>query len=173
MFPPLAVREGSFMPVDPLDKPIAKLREETIDQLILNYSHGELSLEAFERRLDQALDATTHDVLLSLTADLDLEVDPTFREQKRRELGMMADAHVAMSKDKIVSVFGNSKREGIWGVPKEMQVINVFGNTTLDFSEARLSSMTTNFNISCIFGSVRYYIPGRLQGRVKCLLYPG
>ena len=33
------------MPVDPLDKPIAKLREETIDQLTLNYSHGELLLK--------------------------------------------------------------------------------------------------------------------------------
>ena len=71
------------MPVDPLDKPISKLREETIDQLTLNYSHGEISLEAFERRLDEALDAETHDKLLSLTKDLDLVVDATFMAQKK------------------------------------------------------------------------------------------
>ena len=36
------------------DKPIELLREEVIEQLIMNYGHGELSLGAFERRLDQA-----------------------------------------------------------------------------------------------------------------------
>ena len=55
------------MPVAPQDRPLASLREETIDRLIVNYGHGKLSLEAFERRLDQALDAQTHDRLLALT----------------------------------------------------------------------------------------------------------
>ena len=161
------------MPVDPLDKPISKLREETIDQLILNYSHEELSLEAFERRLDQALDARTNDELLELTADLDLEVDPAFRERKKREFGRTADAHdVYMSREKIVSVFGNSKKEGVWGVPKEMQVVTIFGSTVLDFTEARLTSQTTRVNISCVFGGVSHYVPEGLKvvSNVSCIL---
>ena len=60
------------------------LREETIDQLIVNYGHGKLSLEAFERRLDEALDAQSHDRLLELTKDLDLRVDRQYAEQKTR-----------------------------------------------------------------------------------------
>jgi len=147
------------MSVDPLDKPIGKLREETIDQLILNYSHGELSLEAFERRLDQALDADTHNALLSLTADLDLVVDSAFREQKRREFGIKADPHDVMSEETIVSIFGNSKRESVWDVPKEIRLLNIFGNTTLDFSEARFTSMTTRIDVSCAFGNAIIYIP--------------
>jgi hypothetical protein len=160
------------MPVDPLDRPIAKLREETIDQLILNYSHGELSLEAFERRLDQALDAKTNDVLLSLTADLDLMVDPEFKERKKREFGTMAGSHDAASSGRIVSIFGNSKREGAWVVPAEMQVLTIFGNTTLDFSEARLTSMTIRIDVSCVFGSVIHYIPEgfRVVSNVACIL---
>jgi hypothetical protein len=160
------------MPVDPLDKPIAKLREETIDQLTLNYSHGELSIEAFERRLDQALDATTNAALISLTADLDLVVDSVFREQKKREFGILADSHDSMGKGKIVSIFGNSKREGLWNVPKEMQVFTIFGNTTLDFSEARLASMTTRINVSCVFGSTLCYIPEGIKvvSNVACIL---
>ena len=152
-------KEDSLMPVDPLDKPIAKLREETIDQLILNYSHGELSLEAFERRLDHALDAGTHDALLSLTADLDLFVDSTFREHKKREFDFMTDSHVVMSEEKIFSIFGNSKREAAWDVPEEIQVFNMFGNTALDFNEARLTSMTTHINVSCVFGNVLISVP--------------
>ncbi len=38
------------MAVNIEDRPINKVREEVIDQLIMNYSHGELSHEAFERR---------------------------------------------------------------------------------------------------------------------------
>ena len=37
------------------DRPIETLREEVIDTLIYNYSHGVISNEAFERRLDQAM----------------------------------------------------------------------------------------------------------------------
>ena len=45
------------MPVDNQDRPIEVVREEVIDQLIVNYGHEALSLEAFDRRLDQALSA--------------------------------------------------------------------------------------------------------------------
>jgi hypothetical protein len=160
------------MPVDPLDKPIAKLREETIDQLILNYSHGELSLEAFERRLDQALDAETHDTLLSLTADLDLVVDSAFREHKKREFGNMADSDDVISEEKIVSIFGNSKRENTWDVSKEIQVFSIFGNSTLNFNKAKFASMTTHIDVSCVFGNVIMYIPEDINvvSYVSCVM---
>ena len=160
------------MPVNPLDKPIAKLREETIDQLILNYSHGELSLESFERRLDQALDAETHDALISLTADLDLVVDSAFREHKKREFGIMADSHGLMSEQKIVSIFGNSKRQDVWDVPREIRMLNIFGNTILDFTEAKFTSMSTRINVSGVFGNVKIYVPEGINvvSNVSCIL---
>jgi len=160
------------MPVDPLDKPIAKLREETIDQLTLNYSHGELSFESFERRLDQALDAETHDALLSLTSDLDLVVDSAFREQKKREFNIIIDSHNVMEEEKIVSILGNSERQGAWNVPKEMRAFNILGKTVLDFSEAKFTSMITSINISCVLGNVIIYIPEGLNvvSKVSCIL---
>jgi len=160
------------MPVNPLDKPIAKLREETIDQLILNYSHGELSLESFERRLDQALDAETHDALISLTADLDLVVDSAFREHKKREFGIMADSHGLMSEQKIVSIFGNSKRQDVWDVPREIRMLNILGNTILDFTEAKFTSMSTRINVSGVFGNVKIYVPEGINvvSNVSCIL---
>ena len=159
------------MPVDPLDKPIAKLREETIDQLTLNYSHGELSLEAFERRLDKALDAETHNELLSLTADLELVVDPEFREHKKREFSFMVDSQGAMEEQKIFSVFGNSKRENAWNVPMDIQMINVFGNTTLDFTEAKFTSMTTYIHVVSVFGAGILYVPEGIKviSNVSCV----
>ena len=160
------------MPVDPLDKPIARLREETIDQLTLNYSHGELSLEAFQRRLDHALDAETHNALLSLTEDLDLVVDSTFMEYKKRELGFMTASSASLNEKKIVNIFGSSKRQGSRDVPGEIGVLNIFGDTTLDFDDAKFTSMTTHINISSVFGSVKIFVPEGVNviSNVSCIL---
>jgi hypothetical protein len=160
------------MSVDPLDKPIEKLREETIDQLTLNYSHGELSFEAFQRRLDQAFDAETHNALLSLTADLELVVDKTFMEQKNRELSFMKTSNGTMDEQKIVSIFGSSKKQNAWDVPKEIRVFNIFGDTTLDFNEAKFTSMTTRITISCVFGGIKIFVPEgiRVVSNVSCIM---
>ena len=79
------------MPVPPQDRPLDAVREETIDRLIVNYGHGKLSLEAFERRLDQALDAKSADALVALTNDLELQVDRQYAQQKRAEFGIRAE----------------------------------------------------------------------------------
>jgi len=147
------------MPVNPSDRPIAALREKTIDQLILNYSHGELSFASFERRLDQALDAETHGTLLSLTEDLDLVVDKTFKEKRRRELGIQMDARDVRDVDYMVSVFSGSKRRGAWSVSKEIRMFNIFGGADLDFSESQFSSLTTHIKVLCLFGGANIYVP--------------
>lgn len=160
------------MPVDPLDKPIAKLREETIDQLTLNYSHGEISLEAFERRLDETLDAETHNELLSLTADLDLIVDAKFIEQKKRELGFMTDSNGAVNEPKIVSIFGSTLRQGTWNVPEAIRVVNTFAETTLDFDEAKFTSMTTRIKITSVFGGIKIFVPEGINvvTNISCIM---
>ena len=83
------------MPVTPHDRPIDALREETVDQLIMNYGHGKLSREAFERRLDEALDTKSHERLLELTKDLDLKTDRQYAAQKKAELGIRVEPAAA------------------------------------------------------------------------------
>jgi len=50
----------------------------------MNYGHGKLSLEAFERRLEQALDAKQRSELSDLTNDLDLAVDASYIEKRSK-----------------------------------------------------------------------------------------
>ena len=66
------------------DRPIETLREEIIDQLIMNYSHGEISLAAFERRLDVATNTDNHQTLVDLTQDLELTVDSAYTAKKEQ-----------------------------------------------------------------------------------------
>ncbi len=144
------------MPVTPNDRPIDTLREETVDQLIMNYGHGKLSREAFERRLDEALDTKSHDKLLELTRDLDLEADRQYAAQKKAELGIRVDPGTSGSDEAeyMVNVFGGTTRKGAWHVPRMIRIVNVFGGTDLDFTDATFSAQTTYITTFCLFGGV-------------------
>ena len=67
------------------DRPIESVREEVIDQLIMNYSHGKLSHEAFERRLDKAIECQCNKEIVALVEDLELTVDKNYVEEKKKD----------------------------------------------------------------------------------------
>ena len=159
------------MPVVAQDRPINALREEAIDQLIMNYGHGKLSLEAFERRLDRALDAKSHDEILELTADLDLIADKTYTEKKRAELGLAADDAPPAPVEHIVHVFGGGNRGGSWTVAKEIHMVNVFGGGEIDFTAARFSARETRIKLLCLFGGATFYVPENVNtvSKAVCL----
>ena len=154
------------MPVTPQDKPTQTLREETIDALIMNYGHGQLSLEAFERRLDEAFAATDNDTLIALTADLDLSVDAGYIEQKKRELGL--DRHGSPREtDYVVDIFSGGERAGAWLVPEQLRVFTIFGGTDIDFSDAKFTMARTHVSILCVFGGIDLYVPEGVNMVVK------
>src|SRR6516164_4741410 len=122
------------MPVPAQDRPLSSVREETIDRLIVNYGHGKLSLDAFERRLDQALDAKSADALVALTNDLELQVDKQYAQQKRAEFGIRTEP-VPYARDTswMIHIFSGGNRRGAWTVPQEINLINISAATEIDF----------------------------------------
>jgi hypothetical protein len=151
------------------DKPLSALRAETVDRLILNYGRGKLSLDAFERRLDLALDARTHEALIALTQDLELATDASYRERKDSALGMRSSEANSQGVEHMVHVFGGSNRRGEWTVAKEIHMLNIFGGAELDFSEARFSAPTTRIKMLCIFGGATLYVPEGVDVRSKAV----
>jgi hypothetical protein len=145
------------MPVAPQDRPLDALREETVYHLIMNYGHGHLSREAFERRLDEALDTKSHERLLELTGDLDLKADRAYTQQKKAELGIRVDTSAAARLDEtehMINILGGNTRKGAWDVPHAIRVINVLGGAELDFTDARFTAETTYITVFCLFGGV-------------------
>ena len=159
------------MPVTPQDRPLESLRSDTVDQLIMNYGHGHLSLDAFQRRLDEAFEATGHDALVALTADLDLEVDASYVERKKAEFDGGAGGREDLDEDDdvewIVDVFSGSDRGGAWDVPQELRIVDVFGGTDIDLSDARFTSRVTRIRVFCLFGGVNIYVPEGVCTTVK------
>lgn len=159
------------MPAITEDRPIEAVREEVIDQLIMNYGHGQLSLDAFERRLEQAYDSSQHIDLANLTADLNMNVDNAYIEKKREDLGANYNTSGQHDTDYIVHIFGGGDRKGQWTAAKEIVVINIFGGGDLDFTDATFSNPTTKIKMCCIFGGSNIYVPNDVNvvTRAVCL----
>jgi len=147
------------MSVNPEDRPINTLREEVIDQLISNYGHGKLSLEAFERRLEQALDAKEHSVLLDLTADLATTPDHEELEKRKDEIYLGDVAEPIKDVEYLINIFGGSNRRGCWAVPEEIRIVNVFGGNELDFENAQFFDSVIYLKVFCLFGGTTIFVP--------------
>jgi hypothetical protein len=147
------------MPVNINDRPIDVVREEVIDQLIMNYSHGELSYEAFERRLDTAMEAQNNQELEQLTADLTLAVDKEYVDSKKQELVFPRQGEHCEELEYMVNVFSGSNRSGVWQLPKELRSITVFGGGDIDLSDAVFNQSIHRIKLVSIFGGNKIYIP--------------
>jgi hypothetical protein len=146
------------MPVVTRDRPIEIVREEVIDQLTMNYGHEQLSLDAFERRLDEALASNDPEELAELTADLELKVDKHYSDQKRHELDFDYNYEATKDVEHIINIFGGSNRGGVWNVPREIRMLNIFGGGDVDFSQAQFSHPTVRIKILTIFGGASIYV---------------
>lgn len=141
------------------DRPIETVRSEVIDQLIMNYSHGELSYEAFERRLDQAMELANHQALFDLTTDLPLTVDKAFVESKKEDLAPNYIGGEADELDYMVNIFSGSSRGGAWKVAKETRYLSIFSGTDIDFTDAQFSQEVVRIKMFSLFSGDTIYVP--------------
>ncbi len=157
------------------DRPIETVRDEVIDQLIMNYSHGKLSYEAFERRLDKAMASENNAEINALAEDLDLAVDKVFVDNKKRDFAPKHSIDFTNDdvdeSDYLVNIFGGSNRSGQWSTAKEIYSISVFGGSNIDFSEANFCHPVIKMKVFCLFGGDNIYIPEGINvvSKVFCI----
>lgn len=154
------------------DRPIETVREEVIDTLIYNYSHGVISSEAFERRLDQAMASQNHQEIFDLAVDLEKTKDSDFNSQKERQFNVNYTASDNDETDTIVNIFGGSGRSGQWTVPREIKIITIFGGADIDFTDAIFTTPNVTIKILCVFGGDNIYIPENVNvvSKAFCIL---
>jgi hypothetical protein len=153
------------------DRPIETVRSEVIDQLIMNYSHAELSYEAFERRLDQAMETQNHKDLMQLVEDLPLAVDKAFVEGKKEGLAPNFVPGEAEDVDYMVNIFSGSHRSGIWKVAKEIRCFSLFSGTDIDFTDAKFSQSEVRVKIFSLFSGTDIFVPENVNivSKVFCI----
>jgi hypothetical protein len=154
------------------DRPIEKVREEVIDILIYNYSHGVISNEAFERRLDQAMASQNHQEIFKLAEDLEKTQDAEFSSQKEQKFNINYGASDNDEIDTIVNIFGGSGRSGQWTVPREIRIVTIFGGADIDFTDAIFTTPNVTIKILCVFGGDNIYVPENINvvSKAFCIL---
>ncbi|CCQ12576.1 hypothetical protein PALB_35150 [Pseudoalteromonas luteoviolacea B = ATCC 29581] len=152
------------MTVAAKDRPLEKVKEEVIDQLILNYSHGELSAEAFERRLDKAYELTCQEALLTLVADLPLQSDPRYHSEKAARMRpTFCAANEGANEITIKSILSSDHRGGEWIVPKHMQIEVYAGSVELDFTRAMFASQDVVIEVNGWLWSLEITVPSGID----------
>ncbi|HET8816175.1 MAG TPA: LiaF domain-containing protein [Pseudidiomarina sp.] len=141
------------------DRPIAQVREEVIDQLIMNYSHNVISAEAFERRLDEATNSDDHHVLVKLVADLSLKPDNAYQEQRERSFTPNYDSSDASENERMIAILSSNEHSGQWMVPREMEVYVLLGSVDLDFTDAVFNHQRVTIRVKNLLGSVDVKVP--------------
>jgi len=141
------------------DRPIESVRSEIIDQLVMNYSHGELSYEAFERRLDQAMELQCHRSLVELAEDLPLTVDKAFVESKKQDLAPNIVSGDTEDVEYMINVFSGNTRSGAWTVPKEIRSFSLFSGCDIDLTDAKFTQTELRIKVFSLFSGSNIYIP--------------
>ncbi len=145
------------------DRPTETVREEVIDQLIMNYSHGVLSYEAFERRLDQAMETNDNKLLISLVEDLELHVDKEYVETKKKDLGFSFTPGDTEELDYLINIFSGSSRSGAWKIAKEIRAFSIFSGGDIDLTQAQFTQPVHRIKIFSLFSGDTIYVPEHIN----------
>lgn len=151
------------MPVILEDRPIETVREEVIDVLVHNYSHGFISSEAFERRLDVVIETTSHADIVKQIEDLDATPDDRVKAEKEKQFAVQYHDELEDDSETLISIFGGSDRSGQWIVPKTIYSISIFGGSNIDFTDAQFSNPNVKLISISIFGGDNIYVPENIN----------
>lgn len=156
-------------------------RERVIDLLCEHFAEDRLSLEEFERRVDQVNASRTLDDLQAALAGLagggavlpGPSPDPGASALQRRRPPMpvegvpggpvVVDPSLVKERNWIVAVWSGPERKGPWTPARTTVVTAIQGGASLDFREARLGPGVTEVNAFAFMGGIEIIVPPGLQ----------
>jgi hypothetical protein len=131
-------------------------RERAAEVLQRACGQGRMTLEEFSLRVGAVWAADTSAELEQVTSGL-AEPPPVGQSQVV---------------EKIVNVFGESKRHGRWRLPARMRLTNVFGSTELDLREAAvgpdaMAEQVVRIEGYCVFGELKVIVPEGVEAELS------
>jgi hypothetical protein len=134
--------------------PLERERERTIEVLSQHFAHDNITLDELERRLEQVYRAASVPALRQLTKDLPAETTET---EQRREVAV--PEAFAPERDRIVSIMAETKRRGLWRVPRRLTIWSIMSDTKIDLTEAQLTSGVTEIKVRTIMATTKVIVP--------------
>ncbi|WP_433219140.1 DUF1707 SHOCT-like domain-containing protein [Microtetraspora malaysiensis] len=131
-------------------------RDRVADALRVAAGDGRLTMEELEERLEAAFAARTYADLAPLLGDL-----PGYGSGALATLNQALAAPPVQPKDvvHVKRVGGSVRYEGVWIVPKRLDLDMRGGSVLLDFTRATVAGTTTEVNVRMRGGSLRIIVP--------------
>jgi hypothetical protein len=127
-------------------------------------AEGRLTAEEHSARLDGIYAAKTQADIAPFLSDLpgaNAALAPAAGSLARPTYG--GSLAPAGTPARMVSIFSGTSRKGIWQSPAEIDAVNVFGGTDLDFREAVLPGSEVRIRAICILGGMDITVPPEMH----------
>ena len=135
--------------------PLAAARERAIELLSSHFANDRLTMDELDERLERAYAATSLAEMHALTADLP--------DERPAHAAVAASSSVALERaeesGRIVAIFSETKRGGLWAVPQQLDIRATMSNLTLDLRSALISPGVTDINVSAVMASIQIVLP--------------
>jgi len=132
-------------------------RESAIQQCADSFAADLLTIEQFDERVAKLHAAATLPEIEALVADL-----PASPATSTALVPLAVEPSLSPTKKRFRAWFGSVERSGAWVVPDALAVSAVFGNTVIDFREARFSAQRIVLHASVVFGNLEIIVPPQL-----------
>lgn len=142
--------------------PLEPRRERVIHLLCQQVAADAMTLEEFERRVEEVHRAKSLAALDDIVRDLETPAAPT----PERTAPRPADIDGRRESELMVAVMGGTSRKGHWQPARHTRIITLMGGAELDLREAELPNGTTEFFIITIMGGAEIIVPPGLA--VEC-----
>lgn len=133
---------------------------------------GRLGVDELDQRTQLAFAATTREELERLVEDVLVPAEdnhPLASDSASLRVGAprLPVSHMSDGTRRIVSIFSGSERKGRWRVGPSCSVINVFGGSEIDLSEAELAADHVELKVISVFGGATVIVPPGLNVEVS------
>jgi len=121
-------------------------------------AEGRLTADEHAERLDAIYASKTHAEILPLVSDLPGAAAAVQAHSTQLERAG-ASLEPAGRPARMVAVFSNTTRRGLWRVPAAMSAVSVFGLTDLDLGDAVLPGKEIRIRAVSVLGNVQVAVP--------------
>ncbi len=142
---------------------LARAREQKISELSQYFANDDLTLDDLERRIERVYRAANVLELEEITADLRTTASaaeaPTSLRGPARNIAPIS----APAQGRMLAFMGETKRLGRWQVPQQFEVRSIMSDTTLDLTQAVLSSGITEIHLRGFWSTCKIVVPPEMR----------
>ncbi|HMC57081.1 MAG TPA: LiaF domain-containing protein, partial [Gemmatimonadaceae bacterium] len=116
-----------------------------------------LTLDELDRRMEQVYRVTSVAALRDITRDLPTAGGSAAAASSPRSLAPV-DAF-PVEHGRIVSIMSETKRQGLWQLPRKLDVWSIMSETRLDLTESQLMEGVTEIRLHALMCAIKIVVP--------------